>query len=110
MHRRQKYFVTLNPQEVGIGEIRDDSQLIQYEVEVTEQELHEIQKFIEKYSDELYDFSDIILHPFNERDVNVDNQQSLGNLEELYRLVYKFGTEKTKRDLESIQRENNNLT
>lgn len=109
MNIRQKYYVTLNPQELGVGEIRDDSQLIQYEVEVTEQELNEIQQFIGKYSDELYDFSDIILHPFNERDVNEDNQQSLGNLEGLYRLVYKFGTDKTKRDLENIQRENNNL-
>lgn len=106
---RQKYYVTLNPQELGIGEIRDASQLIQYEVEVTEQELDEIQQFIEKYSDELHDFSDILLHPFNEREVNEDNQQSLDNLEELYRLVYKFGTEKTKRDLENIQRENNNF-
>lgn len=109
MNIRQKYYVTLNPQELGVGEIRDDSQLIQYEVEVSEQELNEIQQFIEKYSDELYDFSDIILQPFNEGDVNEDNQQSLGNLEELYRVVYKFGTDKTKRYLENIQRENNSL-
>jgi hypothetical protein len=107
LEMRKKYYLTLNPQELGIGQIRDDSQLVQYEIEVTEQELHEITNFINKYSSELYDVSDILLNPFNEREVNEDNQQSLDNLERLYELVYEYGTERSKRDLESVQRENN---
>jgi hypothetical protein len=104
---KQKYYVTLNPQELGVGQIRDDSQLIQYEIEVTEKELEDVQQFIQKYGDELYDVTDILFHPFNERAVNEDNHESLNNLEHLYQLVYKYGTEKTKQDLESVQRENN---
>jgi hypothetical protein len=107
LEMREKYYLTLNPQELGIGQIRDDSQLVQYEIEVNEQELHEITNCINKYSSELYDVSDILLHPFNEREVNEDNQQSLNNLERLYELVYEYGTERTKRDLESVQRANN---
>ncbi|MCT8139331.1 hypothetical protein H1D32_17425 [Anaerobacillus sp. CMMVII] len=107
MEERQKYYVTLNPIELGIEHVRDDSQLIQYEIEVTKQELEVVSNFIRKYSDELYDVSDILLRPFHFQDVEEDNYESLTNLEQLYQLVYKYGSEKTKRDLESIQRENN---
>ncbi len=106
---KQRYFVTLNPQELGIGQIRDDSQLVQYEIEVTEAELGEVQNSIKYYRDELYDPQNVILHPFSFDDVDNDNRQSLDNLEMLYQVVYKYGTEKTKQDLESVYRQNNQL-
>lgn len=107
---RQKYYVTLNPQDLRIGQTRDDSQVIQYEIEATDQELHEVQQFIQKYGDEFYGVVDILFHPFNVRELNDDNYKSLSNLDYLYQLVYKYGTDKTKRDLESIQRENNKFS
>lgn len=107
---RQKYYVTLNPQDFGIGHIRDDSQVIQYEIEATDQELHEVQQFIQKYGDEIYDVVENLFHPFNLRYLNDENNETSSNLNHLYQIVYKYGTAKTKLDLESIQRENNNLS
>ncbi|RXJ00704.1 hypothetical protein DS745_11645 [Anaerobacillus alkaliphilus] len=104
---KQKYYVTLNPQELGIGQIRDDSQLVQYEIEVNEAELAEVQNYLKHYSEELYDPQNVILHPFSFEDVDNDNKQSLNNLERIYQIVYRYGTEKTKRDLESIYQQNN---
>lgn len=106
---KQKYYITLNPQEMEIGQIRDDSQLIQYEIEVNEQELIEVKQLIQKYRYELYDVADILFHSFHERDVTEDKYQSLDNLEQLFQLIYKYGTVETKHDLENIKEANNNL-
>ncbi|MBB5173750.1 hypothetical protein [Texcoconibacillus texcoconensis] len=102
MDQKKRYFITLNPAEMEITNVRDDSQLVQYEVEATEDEIQQIKKALERTDFQLDQVSNVMYRHFDEGNAMEDGHEFQHNIKGIFDLIYQYGTETTKEGLESL--------
>jgi hypothetical protein len=104
---KQTFYVSVNQgSRVELFTEKTDPQLIQYEVEIDEKEIEDFRMLIEKFRDKDIEPQQIFSRPFNEPASDREKQELKYDTRHLYELLYENGTEKTRRELEELQKQN----
>ncbi|PYZ97823.1 hypothetical protein CR205_04300 [Alteribacter lacisalsi] len=104
---KQTFYVSVNQgSRVELFTEKTDPQLIQYEVEIDEKEIEDFRMLIEKFRDKDIEPQQIFSRPFNEPASDREKQELKYDTRHLYELIYENGTEKTRRELEELQKQN----
>lgn len=103
MSDRRKYYVAIHSGET-MGEIlqESDASSFQFEIEATDQELQQLNNLIGNNSvEDMETFWDSHI-PFLSYNQNRENDGYDRTLQQLYNLVYRLGTDSTKRKMEEM--------
>ncbi|TMW73023.1 hypothetical protein [Alteribacter natronophilus] len=104
---KQTFYVSINQgSRVELYTEKTDPQLIQFAVEVDEAEVEEFKQLIERFRDKDVEPQQIFSHPFDEPASDREKESVKYDTRYLYELIYKHGTEKTRRELEELQKQN----
>ncbi|WP_026690097.1 hypothetical protein [Alteribacter aurantiacus] len=104
---KQTYFISINQgSRIEIFTERTDPSLIQYEVQVDEAEIEEFLNLVHRFREKDVEPEQIFVRPFNEPAADRDKEELKYDTRELFEMIYRYGTEKTKRDLEELQKQN----
>ncbi|MDQ0243574.1 hypothetical protein J2S09_001119 [Bacillus fengqiuensis] len=96
---RQRYYVS-----VESGEIHDeklDDQVHYYEIEATSRQVREIEMLLSELEETEYDPKPIV-KSFNEENGDEIRSEQHYLMTELYEKIYGFGTNETKREIQSL--------
>ncbi|MFB5664218.1 hypothetical protein [Alteribacillus sp. HJP-4] len=102
---KQKYYVNLNP--ISMDEVSPvripDSNLIQYEIEVTPDELEEVLFLLGEVQDHDVERQNLFtFRHFNEALTETDRHEYQDGLDKVFQMIYKYGSAETKKQVESI--------
>ncbi|MBM7095990.1 hypothetical protein JSY36_09500 [Bacillus sp. H-16] len=104
---KQTYFISINQgSRIEIFTEPTDPALIQYEVEVDGEEVEDFLNLIRRFREKDVEPEQIFVRPFNEPAADRDKQELKYDTRELFEMIYRYGTEKTRRELEELQRQN----
>lgn len=101
MTERQSYFISLDKERIDEISIPDTTE---YEVLLTNEELEVFKRLIRDndHRDFWYAMKNITFLPFNENEVDEMRKQDDDNLMKAYKLIYRYGTDETKRKLQDM--------
>ncbi|WP_096201668.1 hypothetical protein [Bacillus sp. FJAT-45350] len=105
MEEKKKYYVNLNPISMdAISNVKvDDPQLIQYEIEVTDEELKEVQHLLTEVQHHDLELQNLFsFRHFDEMNKVEDDNETRDGMEHILQTVYKYGSQETKQVLEEI--------
>ncbi|WP_240375780.1 hypothetical protein [Bacillus piscicola] len=104
---KKKYYVNLHPVSMDdVSPVRiPDSTIIQYEIEVTPDELSEIQTLLkEARAHDLEAHNLFTFEHFDENETIEDLNEFQHGLDKVFQKIYEFGTPVTKEQLEQMNR------
>ncbi len=102
---KQRYYVSLNPTAMNnISPIRiNDGQLVEYEISATPQEKMKLEQLIKSAKAHDVEFGGLFTFKhFNEDTRDQDKDDFQRSLNEVYKEIYRLGTEETKKKMEEI--------
>lgn len=98
--KKNNYFVSVSSAEVTEVPIPDDNG--QFEIIATEEEVLEIENYFKSIDDETKSGLKYLGKPFHEKPVDQKRYAGEEGLVKIYKLLYKYGTAKTKEDIDSF--------
>ncbi|QQK79463.1 hypothetical protein HUG20_05865 [Salicibibacter cibi] len=102
---KRTYYVNLNPtsmEDITTSKI-NDHELIEYEIEATEEEITDLQQLlldVQKHDMELADL--FSFRHFNEHFTTDDSERFQHGINQVYRTIYELGTPETKEKMDSM--------
>lgn len=101
MPEKKSYFISLDKERIDEISIPDTTE---YEVVLTSEELEVIKRLIKDndHRDFWFAMKNITFTSFNEKPVDDMRKKDDDNLMETYRLIYRYGTDETKRKLREM--------
>ncbi|MFC5713271.1 hypothetical protein ACFPU1_10775 [Thalassorhabdus alkalitolerans] len=102
---KQKYYVNLNP--ISMDDISpvkiEDSDLIQYEVECTPDELQDLQKLLSETQSHDFDTKNLMPNrSLNEKIPESDRKEFQHDLDKVFEVIYQYGSPITRQQIEEI--------
>lgn len=102
---KKKYYVNLNPISLnGISTTKvDDGQLIEYEIEASEEEFQNLKKLLDEVQAHDMELADLFTFKhFDERYSDADRNETQQGLNQIYDKLYELGTEDTRAAIQEI--------
>ncbi|GAB3067405.1 hypothetical protein [Virgibacillus ainsalahensis] len=100
MTHKKSYFVTVDTQEIREISIPDSG--IEFEIKANEEEKEELEALFMKKNKNAVDAANYIHKPFDEWGADEERDAYDQHMIEIYRIVYKLGTEKTKAKINEL--------
>ena|SRR5690625_5214192 len=101
MVNKKTYFISFDKETISEVSVPDT---VEYEVYVTKEELEEFKSLIRENEQRNFWFAtrNLLLKPFNEKEVDGMRQESDDNLMKAFQFIYRYGTVETKGKLREI--------
>jgi len=101
MNERKTYFISFDKERISEVSVPDT---VEYEVNVTEDELNIFRTIMRenKHRNFLFATRNLLLKPFNEREVDEMRSEDDINLMRAFQFIYEYGTEETKQKLREM--------
>ncbi|AXF57646.1 hypothetical protein [Salicibibacter kimchii] len=102
---KRTYYVNLNPtsmEDITTSKI-DDHELIEYEIEATEEQITDLQQLLLDVQTHDMELADLFsFRHFDENFTTADSERFQHGINQVYRTIYELGTQETKEKMDSM--------